>query len=534
GGGYAIARRATAIDLPANYAFSFWIRGEAKPNTLEFKLIDRSGDNVWWYTEPDRVFDGAWHRIVVRKRQIRFAWGPAGGGDLVHVAAIELVITAGRGGGAGRVWFDDLTLTPMSETGPYDLTPRVTASSAVPGHPAAALLDGDSTSSWRAAGARASVTLDFLRSREYGGATLLWDGPAPASYAAWTSDDGAAWQRVARQAGAPGSRSYLYLPDTESRFLRLDVAGGRGRPGLREVRIEPLEWSASRNAFFTAIAGDVPKGTYPRYLSGERADWTVVGVDGAVEEALLGADGALEAGTGAFSVEPFLWLGGQLLTWNSVHTTPSLEQSRLPIPSVEWQSGQTSLRITAFAVGNDTGSSVVARYRVRNPGSATLHGTLYLAIRPFQVNPPWQFLGTPGGVSRLDSLRWDGRMVRVNADRAVIPLTPPAAFGATPFGAGDVVAGLGKGMLPRALSARDALGAASGALAWPVTLSPGDSLTAAIEIPLGSGRSPRVSGASPGVERALAAAESRWAATLDRSTIVLPEAGRHEANTIAS
>ncbi|HEV8197651.1 MAG TPA: hypothetical protein VGP87_13485, partial [Gemmatimonadales bacterium] len=141
GGGYAIARRATAIDLPANYAFSFWIRGEAKPNTLEFKLIDRSGDNVWWYTEPDRVFDGAWHRIVVRKRQIRFAWGPAGGGDLAHVAAIELVITAGQGGGSGRVWFDDLTLTPMSETGPYNLTPRVTASSSVPGHPAAALLD---------------------------------------------------------------------------------------------------------------------------------------------------------------------------------------------------------------------------------------------------------------------------------------------------------------------------------------------------------------------------------------------------------
>ena len=35
GGGYAIARRATSIDLPRNYAFSFWIRGEAPSNTLE-------------------------------------------------------------------------------------------------------------------------------------------------------------------------------------------------------------------------------------------------------------------------------------------------------------------------------------------------------------------------------------------------------------------------------------------------------------------------------------------------------------------
>ncbi|HSE50938.1 MAG TPA: hypothetical protein VLB00_02025 [Gemmatimonadales bacterium] len=59
GGGYAIARRAAAFPLPPNYAWSFWIRGEARPNTLEFKLVDRSGENVWWYTERDRVFDGA-------------------------------------------------------------------------------------------------------------------------------------------------------------------------------------------------------------------------------------------------------------------------------------------------------------------------------------------------------------------------------------------------------------------------------------------------------------------------------------------
>jgi hypothetical protein len=28
GGGYAIARRATSLDLQGNYAFSFWIRGK--------------------------------------------------------------------------------------------------------------------------------------------------------------------------------------------------------------------------------------------------------------------------------------------------------------------------------------------------------------------------------------------------------------------------------------------------------------------------------------------------------------------------
>jgi hypothetical protein len=109
-GGYAIARRALALDLPANYAFSVWIRGTAPPNTLEFKLVDASGENVWWYTERDRHFDGAWHQVIIRKRQIGFAWGPLGGGELQHAAALELVITAGRGAGSGR---SGSTISPL-------------------------------------------------------------------------------------------------------------------------------------------------------------------------------------------------------------------------------------------------------------------------------------------------------------------------------------------------------------------------------------------------------------------------------------
>jgi len=536
GGGYAIARRATAIDLPANYAFSFWIRGEAKPNTLEFKLIDRSGENVWWYTEPDRVFDGAWHRIVVRKRQVRFAWGPKGGGDLDHVAAIELVITAGRGGGSGRIWFDDLTLTESPAAGPYQLTPRVTATSALPGHPASALLDGDSGTSWRPAAPRATVTIDFLRPREYGGLTLIWErSRGPTAFAVRISDDAVRWSTVARQRVGPGARDYLYLPDTESRYVRFELAGNSASAGLREIRVEPLEWSASRNAFFTAIASDAPRGTYPRYFSGERADWTVVGVDGAVEEALLGVDGAVEAGSGAFSVEPFVAVDGHFLTWSNVVAIPSLEQDRLPIPSVEWRNGAFSLSVTAFPVGSDSGSNVAVRYRLRNLGPNPLRGTFFLALRPFQVNPPWQFLGTPGGAARIDSLWWDGFRVRINADRAVIPRTTPQAFGAVPFGAADVIDYVRRGAIPADSVARDPHGAASGVMAWPLSLRPADSATILLEIPLERGLSGRIEGTTPAIiDQAVSAAASVWARTLDRATISLPAAGRHVASTIAS
>ncbi|MGQ0525047.1 MAG: discoidin domain-containing protein, partial [Betaproteobacteria bacterium] len=46
--GYAVVRRELALDYPENYEFSFAVRGDAAPNTLQFKLLDASGENVWW------------------------------------------------------------------------------------------------------------------------------------------------------------------------------------------------------------------------------------------------------------------------------------------------------------------------------------------------------------------------------------------------------------------------------------------------------------------------------------------------------
>ena len=538
GGGYAIAHRAASIDLPPNYAFSFWIRGDAAPNTLEFKLIDPSNDNVWWYTEPDRSFDGRWHKVTVRRRQLVFAWGPAGGGDIHHVAALELVITASRGGGSGHVWFDDLVLTPLPEAVPYALVPAIAASTENVGHPAAAALDGDSATSWRAAAPKASLTVDFHRSREFGGLTLVWEsGRAARRYTILLSDDGRRWRAAQRVNHGKGGRDFIYLPDTDSRFVRIDLERAE-RPagfGVRELVVQPLEWSASRNAFFGSIARDSPRGVYPRYFLGQRANWTVVAVDGSHDKALLNEDGAVEAGAGAFSAEPFLLLNGRLQSWNDGTTTVSLELARLPIPSVERTTGDVSVVVTAFAMGSASASSAVVRYRVHNAGASTLRGTFYLALRPFQVNPPWQFLGTPGGATRIDSLRWDGTRIVLNGDRFVVPVTKPAAFGATAFESGDVVSYLAHGMIPAEIRAVDPFGAASGVLAWPLAIAAGDSATIAIEIPLGVRARPQLPQRSlSGVDSALVAVAARWQHSLDRATISLPRSADHFTGTVAS
>src|SRR6185436_18651592 len=94
-GGYAIARKQIDLDLPANYQFVFKLRGETAPQNLEFKLIDASGENVWWLNRRDFAFPREWTTLRTKKRQIEFAWGPLGGGELKHVAAMEIVVTAG-------------------------------------------------------------------------------------------------------------------------------------------------------------------------------------------------------------------------------------------------------------------------------------------------------------------------------------------------------------------------------------------------------------------------------------------------------
>ncbi len=526
GGGYAIARRNVGVDLPPNYSFSFWIRGDAPVNTFEFKLIDRSGDNVWWYTERDRTLTHGWQKVTIRRRQVSFAWGPKGGGELDHVAALELVITAGRGGGSGSVWFDDFIMTPRPVADANPPRPRAVANSAVRGHPAGAIVDGDAATSWRPAGARSTVTIDFLAVREFAGLSIIWDSTRRAgSYTVSTSDDGRAWVPVEFRRSGVGAVDHLYLPNSESRYLRI-AAERRARPfnpAIVDIRIHPAERFMSRNQFMEMVAKGARRGTYPRYFLGERANWTVVGVDRAREEALIDEDGVIEAGLGSFRVEPFVRVGNELITWADVRRTRSLHQGRLPIPQVSWHTAALRLDITAFALGPDSASSLVGRYRVHNTSGGRLQGALHLAVRPFQVNPPWQFLGVPGGTI---------------SDALIMPR--PASLQVTPrarttmvMGA-DIVEYLQRGLFP-AFETSSLLGHPSGALTWDLDIAPGDSATVVIEIPLVTGGARRLMAAhATAIDSILAAVAAEWTATVERAAITLPGTGGAISNTIAT
>jgi hypothetical protein len=529
GGGYAVLHRALDVALPDNYRFTFRVRGDCPSENLELKLIDSSGANVWWRNQRDFRFPRAWQTVTVRKRQISFAWGPAGGGELRHVAALEFAITAGSGG-SGTVWLDELALEPLPVAG---AAPPVVAAATTArgGHEARLAVDGDAESAWVCewGDAAPALTLDLGGPRELGGLVVDRAREARgAAYAVELSDDGASW-RVARTIGVPNrDRDAVDLPECETRFVRLRRADGtKGPLGFREVRVMPLEWSESPNAFLRAVAKDAPRGVYPRGLLGEPSAWAVVGVDGGRDEGLLGADGALETGQGAWSVEPFLWDGGRLVSWADAVTEVSLEDGDLPIPSVSWRRGDLQLTVTAFADGPADSATLVARYRVRNVGGGPLAPTLYLAVRPFQVNPPEQFLAVPGGAAPIRAVFADGPVVRVNGDRGLVSLTAPDGFGAVASPDGDVVADyLRANVLPARAHATDSLGRASAALAYRLSLEAGAEAEVDVVVPFEDRPEPP---SPPGAERT----DAEWRGTIEARQAACRAAWRGRTGTLA-
>jgi F5/8 type C domain len=531
--GWAAVRRKVALELPENYKFTFRIRGDAPVNNLEFKLFDETGENVWWVNRRNFEFPREWKKITVKKRHVAFAWGPAGGGELQRAAALEITVTAGSGG-KGSVWLDELTFEELPPARPYSRTPKVEASSSAPGHEPQRALDGDPATAWRSTGAAGGewLSVDFLERREYGGLVITWEDAGFArSYAVEISDDGLAWTSVSEVSESNGGRDYLFLPESESRFvrLRLDRAGGKGFFGIREIAVRPLEFSASPNAFFQGVAKDAPRGFFPRYFSGQQSYWTVVGVDGDSDEGLFSEDGALEAGKGGFSIEPFLYTGGALVGWNDVETSQSLAQDDLPIPSVTWRRAGLSLETTAFAAGEAGRSSLYVRYRVRNSTGRKESLKLFVAIRPLQVNPPTQFLNTPGGATPIRALAWDGYEAKVDG-RRILPITPPSAFGAASFEEGGILEPLARGDVPRASGVTDSFGYASGAFAYEMHLGPRGERVVDLAIPLHPESRPATDVRA--FDGALAAVVADWRSKLDRVAISVPDEAEAMVRTL--
>ncbi|WP_199910547.1 discoidin domain-containing protein, partial [Xanthomonas fragariae] len=320
--GYVGIRRNLPIEYPENYRIGFALRGESPSNDLQVKLIDASGENVWWVNRPGFNFPNNWTTVSYRKRNIEKAWGPGQDKQLRSSADVEFTIY-NKVGGKGTVCFDHLTLTPLA---PEDTLP-LKAEAITDTAPALEqrLADGKPDTFWLSGAVKQqTVTLDLGKVREFGGAVVQWvPGLQASQYTVRASSDGRGWRDLRTVTAGAGDTDWLALPDTEARYLRFDLKDGPNwRYGIKDVQLQPLAFAATPNDFIKSLAAQMPRGSYPRGFSGEQPYWTILGLDGGTEQGLIGEDGAVEVGKGGFSIEPFVVTGGKLLHWSDVSSLP--------------------------------------------------------------------------------------------------------------------------------------------------------------------------------------------------------------------
>lgn len=537
GAGFVVVRREVDFELPENYLFTFALRGDAPSNNLEFKLVDPSGDNVWWVNRRNLKFPKTWQTARHKARHFEFAWGPAGNVPLKRLGAIEFAVAASSGG-AGRIFIDSLTYEVLPKPRPAKTPPGVTYSSNANAKTSdVTVLPQDGTIHWRPLSddTQRWVELDFHDVREFGGIVIDWEsGRHVRNYDVDLTIDGSNWERAATIRGSNGGRDYIPLPDAEARRVRVTIAGDEPIV-MHRITVRDIGFSQDRNRLFEAIANETTRGHFPAYFLKEHAPWTIVGVSGDTNEALVGACGQVEVSRGGWTIEPFLKIENKLHNWADASLSHSLVDGCIPIPSVTWDIACAQLTVTAFADGPPGASELVVSYRVQNNCDKSIKGDLFLAIRPFQVLPPWQNLNLTGGVTAIDTISRTGASVQVNDDPPLELWSKPHAFGATTFVGGDISEHLATQQLPASQQVECPDGSASAALRYAYELDPGEDELIVVSIPL----HPSDSSAKPiphesvrriYSERLLAATDS-WKAMLNLVRLKLPTSLRQLEDT---
>jgi hypothetical protein len=538
--GYAVMRRALPVNWPERFDLDLRLKGGGATNDLQVKLVDASGDNVWWVNRPNAALPATWTDLRLRSRHFSFAWGPSVDRALRRTQFLELVVAAGRDGGKGSLCAAGLAL---QERAPDPPTWPAVQMHADPGR----------------------TDFDFGLPREFNGITLQWPVGAkvPAyrllardhvskgesegnshSHSQSKSAGNRHWRLLRQVSGSSGGLHALFLPESEARFLRVDQPHGSARPQM--VLKSAAEWP-DFNRVLATQAADAPRGDMPRAFLGQQNYWTLVGVDGGgARSALVSEDGALEVGRGGFSLEPAVQLeDGSHVTWAGVDRRHTLREGRLPLPSVHWAHPDFALQVETAADGPRQQPQLLGRYTLTNRSARAQRFTLLLAVRPWQVNPPQQFLATPGGASPVHRLQWTGQTLWVNGRTPLQFSSPPLRISALAFDGGLALAALqAAATLSGAGDAlRDPQAHASALLQWPVTLAPGESWTVGLDAALAAPAQAALP-ALPGVptrpvtltqlQTRFDAAAERWRERLGRTTLQLPGADQRIADTLAT
>ncbi|MFA7289855.1 MAG: hypothetical protein WC055_13340, partial [Melioribacteraceae bacterium] len=330
GSGYGGIRKEFSTNLPENFQFIFNQKAISPNNNFEFKLVDNTGDNVWWQNNINYAFPKDWQKIKIKKRHISFAWGPIADHSLKQLDKIEFTI-ASYSGGKGSMIIDELFFEELPpET---DEIPEAIIKNSI---------------------------YDFGKKIEIGGLNIYWEKEnLPDSAKILISDDASSWYEIYNLSNISGYVNYIRTVGEEGRYLKIVTSPEGKSSSIKNIKINPVKYSEDKNQFFINISKEAGRGFYPRYTNEEASYWTVIGVDADAKEAMINEDGAIEVDKKSFMIEPFIYNNGTLLNWNNVEKTQSLDRNFLPIPNVKWEKDGVELKIQSFASGEANKNSTL-------------------------------------------------------------------------------------------------------------------------------------------------------------------------------
>jgi hypothetical protein len=111
--GYAVMRRELPMNWPAHFDLAVRLKSTGAVNDFQFKLVDASGDNVWWVNRPNATgtsLPQTLGDIKIRRRHIDFAWGPASDRSCGRRSSSSGWSRRGREGGKGSLCVARLAL----------------------------------------------------------------------------------------------------------------------------------------------------------------------------------------------------------------------------------------------------------------------------------------------------------------------------------------------------------------------------------------------------------------------------------------
>ncbi|HDM37475.1 MAG TPA: hypothetical protein ENG55_00270, partial [Candidatus Omnitrophica bacterium] len=370
----------------------------------------------------------------------------------------------------GTAW--GYSLWEVSVKGP-DEEPIITASSSKGDCGPENVLDGDMNTKWQS-GDKGNqwIKIDLRRIKVFGGLFLYWGQDYAKIYEISTSNNGEKWKSIYSMERGNGGSDKIYFNRTPARFIKIDFKKSATDEGyvLKEITIKGPDEFLTPQKHYEILAEELPKGYFPRWLYKEQAFWTVVGIPEDFKESLLCEDGSFEPYKGGFSLIPYLYLDGKFINWKDVKLTQSLEKDYLPIPSVRWDYRDIIMDIKSFAYGKPGESNSYVKYTITNRNDRVIDGKLFLVIRPFQINPPWQ---PGGGLSQIKSIRClEDASITINNRYKIYPLTKPDNFGACSYEEEDILYLIEQGKIPSKKVIADKKGYASGVIEYDFSLRP--------------------------------------------------------------